>query len=111
MLATLVFRCRLIRLGSGLCSALTYSCEGGTSPPDGTAYGHESGVIAKQAPERSQQGIPKDSLQVMCTSFGRMGVNRLGQPAADDVKCNRPSTQRRVGTAHSDDNPDEISWC
>lgn len=72
MLATLIIRCPLIRLGRGLCSAHTYSCEGGTSLLHGTAYGHESGVIAKQALGRSEQGLPKDSLQVMCTSFGLM---------------------------------------
>lgn len=88
MLATLIIRCPLIRLGWGLCSAHTYSCEGGTSLLDGTAYRHESGVIAKRAVGRSQQGIPKDSLQVMCTSFGLMWVTRLGQTAAD-VKYNR----------------------
>lgn len=72
MLATLIIRCPLIRFGRGLCSAHTYSCEGGTSLLHGTAYGHESGVTAEPALGRSEQGIPKDSLQVMCTSFGLM---------------------------------------
>lgn len=67
MLATLIICCLLIRLGRDLCSAHTYSSEGGTSLLLGTAYGHESGITAKQALGESQQGIPKDSLQVMCT--------------------------------------------
>lgn len=76
MLATLIIRCPLIRLGRGLRSAHTYSCEGRTSRLHGTAYGHESGVTAKQALGRSQQGIPRDSLEscalhlAMCESPG-----------------------------------------
>lgn len=52
MLATLLLRCGLIGLGGALCSALTYSREGGASLLDGTAYGHESGVTAEQSLER-----------------------------------------------------------
>lgn len=49
MLATLIIRCPLIRLCRGLCSAQTYSRKGGTSLLHRVAWGHESGVIAKQA--------------------------------------------------------------
>lgn len=72
MLATLIIRCLVIRLGRDLRSAHTYSTEGGTSLLHGTAYGHESGVTAKQALGESQPGIPKDRSQVMCTLFGFM---------------------------------------
>lgn len=48
MLATLIVCRRLIRLGGGLRSAHTHSCEGGTSLLHRKAYRHESGVTAEQ---------------------------------------------------------------
>lgn len=84
MPATLIIRCPFIGLGRGVCSAGTYSREGGTSLLHRTAYGHESGVTAEQTLEGVNDENPdKESLQVMRTLFSLMRVIRLGLIAAD----------------------------
>lgn len=59
MLATLIVRCPLFSLCGGQCSAQTYSCKGGTSLLHRMAWGHESGVTAKQA----LVGVNKETLK------------------------------------------------
>lgn len=107
MLATLIIRGLLIRLGRGLCFAHTYSCEGGTPVLHGTAYGHESGVIANEAQGGRQQGIPKTVYKscalhlALCESpdkgwqelmpqFQRWCLNRQLRADTDDTTWPKP---------------------
>lgn len=55
MLATLIFCRPLVRLGGGLGSAHTDSCERGTPLLHGMAWGHGSGVASNKAVERFQR--------------------------------------------------------
>lgn len=106
-LATLIIRGLLIRLGRGLCFAHTYSCEGGTPVLHGTAYGHESGVIANEAQGGRQQGIPKTVYKscalhlALCESpdkgwqelmpqFQRWCLNRQLRADTDDTTWPKP---------------------